>query len=207
MPTVSELLSKNITNATTNSQTWGGILFNVKAYGATGDGATDDSTDIQDCIDACVLAGANIVYFPPGEYLATGLTDIAEVVFMGNGATMSGYSVYQWGSEIADYALDTASTDDYTISLAGIEEYKAGLTVKFKAVTANTGACTLNVNSLGAKSITKSYNSDLSNSDIVVNQVVVVVYDGTRFQLASPLPVAATDLSDMETGIIYGVVW
>ena len=40
--------------------------FNVKAYGAVGDGATDDATAIQDAMDA---ATGSDVYFPTGTYL------------------------------------------------------------------------------------------------------------------------------------------
>lgn len=68
MPTVSELLSQNITNTITNSQTWNGILYNVKAYGAKGDGTTDDTAKIADAITAASTSGG-IVYFPPGTYL------------------------------------------------------------------------------------------------------------------------------------------
>jgi hypothetical protein len=43
--------------------------FNVKSFGATGNGATDDAVAIQKAIDACNSAGGGIVYFPVGIYL------------------------------------------------------------------------------------------------------------------------------------------
>jgi len=46
-------------------------IFNVKDYGATGDGATDDAPTIQNAIDAAQVGGwdgGGIVYFPPGSY-------------------------------------------------------------------------------------------------------------------------------------------
>jgi hypothetical protein len=47
--------------------------LDVRAYGATGDGTTDDSSAIQDAIDAA-LDGGGTVYFPPGYYqVKTGL--------------------------------------------------------------------------------------------------------------------------------------
>jgi len=44
----------------------GELMFNVKDYGAKGDGATDDATSVQNTITAA--AGGGIVYFPPGTY-------------------------------------------------------------------------------------------------------------------------------------------
>lgn len=68
MPTVSELLSQNIGNTITNSQTWNGVIYNVKSYGAKGDGATDDAAKIADAITAASVNGG-IVYFPTGTYI------------------------------------------------------------------------------------------------------------------------------------------
>ena len=45
-----------------------GAIFNVKAYGAVGDGATDDSTAIQAALDALYTAGSGAFYFPAGNY-------------------------------------------------------------------------------------------------------------------------------------------
>jgi hypothetical protein len=42
--------------------------FNVKDYGALGNGVTDDGVAIQDALDACNEAGGGIVFFPKGTY-------------------------------------------------------------------------------------------------------------------------------------------
>lgn len=84
------------------------------------------------------------------------------------------------------YAVDSVGTDSYAITLTPAPgSYTDGMTVTFKAGTANTGACTLNVNGLGAKSIKKGVSGDLSTGDILASQIVTVVYDGTNFQLVS----------------------
>lgn len=55
----------------------------------------------------------------------------------------------------------------------------------FKANFANTDACTLNVSSLGAKSIKKRGGDALITGDIPINSIVDVMYDGTNFELMS----------------------
>lgn len=85
------------------------------------------------------------------------------------------------------YAADSVGTDSYAITLSPAPAaYATGQTFFFKAGTANTGAATLNVNGLGAKTIKKGYNSDLVTGDILANQIVQVTYDGTNFQMMSP---------------------
>jgi parallel beta-helix repeat protein len=47
----------------------GGNSFNVKAFGAVGDGTTNDSSSIQSAINAVVNAGGGVVLIPKGKYL------------------------------------------------------------------------------------------------------------------------------------------
>lgn len=94
------------------------------------------------------------------------------------------------------YAADGGGTDAYAITLAttnpALAAYVTGMVVHFKANTANTGAATLNVNSLGAKTIKKLNDQDLADNDIEAGQVVTVVYDGTNFQMQSQVANAAS---------------
>lgn len=68
---------------------------------------------------------------------------------------------------------------------AAITSYITGQRFQFVAVNANTGAVTLNVNGLGAKSITKSGTTALALGDIASGQMITVSYDGTQFQLGA----------------------
>jgi uncharacterized protein YjbI with pentapeptide repeats len=61
--------------------------------------------------------------------------------------------------------------------------YAAGQLFYFVAGGANTGAVTLNVDGLGAKAITRDGSSALAAGDINSGEMVVVIYDGTRFQM------------------------
>ncbi len=42
--------------------------FNVRAYGAKGDGSNDDTAEVQAALDAAFAAGGGVVRFPPGTY-------------------------------------------------------------------------------------------------------------------------------------------
>lgn len=82
------------------------------------------------------------------------------------------------------YAADAVGTDAYAITLSpAIAAYTAGLCIRMKAATANTGPATINVNAVGVKSIRKNGIAELDNGDIKAGQIVTLVYDGTYFQL------------------------
>lgn len=88
------------------------------------------------------------------------------------------------------YAADAGGDDTYEVTLTPAPTaYYAGMEVNFKPTTANTGACTLNVNGLGAKTIKKNVSSDLATGDILAGQLVKVIYDGTNFQMVSDIPI------------------
>ena len=89
------------------------------------------------------------------------------------------------------YATDAGGDDTYAITVSPTpDNYTDGDEYTFKPSTVNTGACTLNVNSLGAKSIKKFVSGskvDPNNGDIAANQPVRVKYDGTDFVIMSPV--------------------
>lgn len=66
--------------------------------------------------------------------------------------------------------------------------YVAGQRFIFKATASNTGAATLNVNSLGTRNIYKRSGGTIgavASNDILNGGIYEVVYDGTQFQLTS----------------------
>lgn len=62
-------------------------LFNVKSYGATGDGSTNDATAINLAIAAAASASGGVVYFPAGNYKVTSSLTItsSNIVLLGQG--------------------------------------------------------------------------------------------------------------------------
>ena len=59
-----------------------GDVLNVKDFGATGDGTTDDATDIQQAIDALEARGGGILYFPPGVYIVSAALTVQKPILM-----------------------------------------------------------------------------------------------------------------------------
>jgi hypothetical protein len=82
--------------------------------------------------------------------------------------------------------FDAGTTDAYAIDLQDFTGYKTGLSVIFRANTANTDAATLNINGMGAKAIVKGVSTALSTNDILALMWCQCVYDGTNFVLLNP---------------------
>jgi len=63
--------------------------FNVKAFGATGDGKTLDTSAINKAIDAAATAGGGTVYFPAGNYLSVSIHLKSNIsLYLDQGATI-----------------------------------------------------------------------------------------------------------------------
>lgn len=84
------------------------------------------------------------------------------------------------------FGTDNGSVNAFEVDLyPPVEEYYAGLTVNFKALTANDGPCTIDLNSLGAVVIKKRFNVDLVAGDILAGQIISLIFDGSVFQMSS----------------------
>jgi len=97
-------------------------IYNVKDYGAKGDGSTDDTTSIQNAINAADSAGGGIVFLPQGTYNITSTLSLKSgIAFVGAGQgavtlNYSGNSVAidindngEWYYRLADFCLYKAS--------------------------------------------------------------------------------------------------
>lgn len=101
----------------------------------------------------------------------------------------------------------TGSDDTYTAALTpALTAYTTGMTVLVKLTVANTGACTLDMNGLGAKDIKKyaaGAQTDLETGDIIANQFCMFYYDGTSMVLLNPTAAmpSVTNLNLVSTNI------
>jgi hypothetical protein len=74
-----------------------------------------------------------------------------------------------------------SGTDTYTATYSPTISYTDGLKILVRFANANTAAATINVNSLGAKSIVKGVSTALVAGDIPAGTTVLLAYDGTNF--------------------------
>lgn len=88
-----------------------------------------------------------------------------------------------WGGTTAS----AAGTDTYTCTVTPAPDaYVTGMPLYVIADTANTGACTINMNSLGAKNVKTASGTDPANNDLITTAVSMLIYDGTNFVLINP---------------------
>lgn len=89
------------------------------------------------------------------------------------------------GSRQPYFATDSGAANAYAVATVAPlgPSLKTGSKILFIAAHANTGASTLAVNGGSAIPVKKSVSTALASGDILLGQVVEVVYDGTNFQM------------------------
>jgi hypothetical protein len=81
----------------------------------------------------------------------------------------------------------SSGTDTIVLTLApALTRYLAGQIFIFKPGGDNTGACTMNVNGLGAKNVKTQTGVDPAASDVDATGMCMMVYDGTNMVLINP---------------------
>jgi hypothetical protein len=82
-------------------------MFNVRSFGAVGDGKTNDRAALQRAIDSCARTGGTVL-FPPGKYL-TGSLELADDVdlYLQRGATILG------STDLKEYTEHTPAIRSY----------------------------------------------------------------------------------------------
>lgn len=181
-----------------NIGTAGSFVVNGGALGTPSSGTLTNATGLPISSGVSGL-GTNVATFlgaPTFTNLSSAVT--GATIF----ANTTRSAVLQTAEQVT---LSSSSTDTYA-GTAGIAAtgYSTGDTYTFKANTANTGAASLNINGQGAKTIVKvvgGVTTTLADNDIRVDQMVIVTYDGTNFQLQSTLGNAAAGGSGTVTSV------
>jgi hypothetical protein len=116
-----------------------------------------------------------------------------------------------WRDDVSGANTTTGSANTYVLATtSGLTSLQDGLTLTFLINVTNTGASTLNVDTLGAKKLLAS-GASLVAGNLVAGQPVTVVYDASAdssagaWLVANPVPVAASvsydsdDISNVST--------
>jgi len=167
-----------------------GTVISSTAFNAlTADLATGLSTTITK--NGQSIPTANL---PMGGFKLTGLVD-------GTAATDSA-TVSQIQSAYGTF-LTVLGTNTITATVSpSLTAYSAGQMFGFVAVNTNTGATTINISGLGAKSIVTPLGA-LNAGDIQSGYFYIIYYDGTSFQLLG-ISTSLTNLSISGTLSVTG---
>jgi hypothetical protein len=158
---------------------------------------TDIATEITNSIDkgGRTTATANL---PMGGFRHTGV------------GVATARTTYASSADVQDgtitYLTGVAGTNTITANAPfSMTAYAPGQVFRFVAAGGNTSTATLNINSIGAKAITKAGTTVLAANDIPAGAAVEVIYDGTQFQIVGA-PVPAAIVRDARTSnTILGV--
>jgi len=154
-----------VTTGSTISSSWANTTLSDIASALTGSIAADGQT----------TPTANLLM---GTYAHTNV---------GNATARTMYaSAGQVQDSTLTYLTSVSGTNAITASAPIVmTAYAAGQTFRFIAANATTGAVTININSIGLKSIVRTDGSALVSGDIASGAAVQIMYDGTNFQLLS----------------------
>ena len=171
-----------VINSTGQPVVTGTVISSTAFNALTADLATGLSTALTK--DGQTTPTANL---PMGTFKFTGLS-------AGSAATDSA-NIAQVQNSFGSF-LTVSGTDTITATVSpALTAYASGQMFAFVAANTNTGAVTINISSLGAKSITKNGTTALAAGDINANYLFVIVYDGTQFQVVGVSATTFTNLT------------
>lgn len=163
----------NITSLTTGTfVTWLPIAANTAAAPTLAAGTTA----------ATAITKCGTVALVPGDLLST-----VWAVAQYDGTEWVLQNPVQFGCSEGGLPTTGGTANAPTLTVApAITAYSAGMVFNFTNGAANTGATTIAVSGLAAKSITKCGTTALVANDLTVAATAVILYDGTEFQLLNP---------------------
>jgi hypothetical protein len=99
--------------------------YDVTAYGATGNGTTDDTVGCQSAITTCIANGGGVVYFPTGQYLTSSALNVdtstthVPVYFQGTALAGGNNVNTAGGTTIIMTAVPSSTVSTYGVNVTG----------------------------------------------------------------------------------------
>ena len=167
----------------------GGLVFNVKDYGAVGNNSNDDTSAIQAAMAAASATtggwnGGGIVYFPTGNYKITSqlLVNNTSIIFTGEGAGAS--VIWQWTASLNTIAF----TNINNAQICGINN------IGIRYASTPTGGAAVSINACRAINLTNFvifssfYGVLISNgsSNIFIQSFALYDYVNTGIYCVGP---------------------
>lgn len=166
----------------------GSGTFNINSTGQPVVTGTVISSSVFNALTADLATGLSTCITKDGQTTVTANIPMNSFKFTNLAAgTAAGDSVrvsqLQAGSATS---LTVTGTNTYAATASpALTAYTTGNTFSFVVPNSNTSSCTLNIDSLGAKAITRDGTTALVSGDLVAGSEVLVVYDGTQFQVVN----------------------
>lgn len=180
----------------------GSGTFQINTSGQPVVAGTVISSTAFNALTADLANGLSTAITKDGQTTVTNNIPMAGFKITGLGAATVGtdaarYSQIQGGT---DKLITVTGTDTLTGSMTPtLTAYAAGNQFSFVVANTNTGAVTINIDGVGSKSITRTGSTALVAGDLVANQVALIEYDGTRFQLLNGNSFTNLNVSGNET--------
>ncbi len=189
----------------------GSGVFNINTAGQPVVSGTVISATAFNALTADLATGLSTCLTKDGQTNPTANIPMANYKFTGLGAgtdATDSANLSQVQSTVVKLIGTISGADTITGSLVpALTAYAAGQMFYFVAAGDNTGAVTLNINSLGAKNVTKNGTTALTAAEIKSGQTVAVIYDGTQFQMLNPVVIGLIGLtgsSNTNLGVAAG---
>lgn len=169
----------------------GAGAFQINSAGQPVVGGTTIDATVHNALTTDIAGGLTNVICKDGQTTITANLPM-------NNKKLTGMADGSSRSDSATIGNITDGTGSYSATVTGtadaivltpappITAYVAGQTFRFITSGTNTGAVTVAISGLAAKSITKLGTTALAAGDLLVSTMASITYDGTRFILASP---------------------
>ena len=164
----------------------GSGVFQINTTGQPVVAGTVISSTAFNALTSDLATGLSTAITKDGQTTVTANIPLAGFKITGLGAATVGTDAVQYGQiqSNTDKLVTVSGTDTLTGSVTpALTAYAAGNLFSFVVANTNTGAVTINIDGVGSKSITRTGSTALVAGDMVAGQVVLIEYDGTRFQL------------------------